>query len=273
MKIASSAILSPRAEISEDVEIGAHVLIGDGVVIGPGCRIDARAVIEGDTILGENNRVGAGAVLGGQPQDFAFSATVRSSLRIGAGNFFAENVTVHRGTKEGSSTVVGDGCRILAGAHLGHNVRLGNNVVVAGNCLLGGYVEVGDATRLGSGSVFHQFLRIGPLALVRCHTRCVKDIPPYVVSHTLNILSGINAAGLRLAGWSPDARREMQRAFHLVYGSGLNVSQALAEAGTTRWSPAVAVFFDFIASSKRGVCRSPRPPSPSETPFPQLVAG
>lgn len=273
MKIAPSAILSPRAEIADDVEIDSHVMIGEGVVIGAGCRIRARAIIEGDTVLGENNLVGPGAVVGAFPQDFAFTSSVRSRVRIGSGNLLAENVTIHRGTKEGSTTVVGNGCRILAGAHLGHNVRLGDGVCIAGNCLLGGYVEVGDGTRLGSGSVFHQFLRIGPLALVGSHTRCVKDIPPYVVSDAPNVLSGINVAALRLAGWSPEAMAEMQQAFRLVYQSGLNVSQALEKARAARWSPAVSVFFDFIASSKRGVCRNPRRPAPTEASLLQAAAG
>ena len=168
------------------------------------------------------------------------------------------DVTVHRGTKEGSATVVGDGCRIMGGSHLGHNVVLGNDVVVANNCLLGGYVELGDGAMIESGSSFHQFLRVGTLALARSGTRSVKDIPPYAEVYRNNYLSGVNAAGLRRAGWPPAARLEIRRAFHLVYGSHMNVSQALQKAGETEWSAAARVFFDFIATSRRGICREPR---------------
>ena len=258
MKIHPTAQVSPRAEIADDVEIGPYAVIGDEVTLGGGCVVQARVVIEGRTTIGENNTFGCGTVLGASPQDLAFKDEVRSSLRIGKGNAFFEYVTVHRGTKDGSTTAVGDGCRILSGSHLGHNVVLGNNVVVANNCLLGGYVEIGDGAILGDGSAFHQFLRVGPLSMARSGTRAVKDIPPYVVAYRNNYLSGVNADGLSRAGWTPAALEEIQRAFQLVFGSHLNVSQALQKSGEAEWSPAARVFFDFIAASKRGICREPR---------------
>ena len=147
------------------------------------------------------NFIGYGAVIGATPQDFAFRKTVFSEVRIGDGNTFREYVTIHRGTKEGSATVVGNNCYLMVGTHLGHNVRLGDNVVIANNCLLAGYVEVGDGAVLGGGTVFHQFLRIGPLAMVRGGTRFGKDIPPYVSADGENLLSGVNAIGLRRAGY------------------------------------------------------------------------
>lgn len=258
MKIHPTALVSPRAEIADDVEIGPHAVIGDEVRLGSGCVVNARVVIEGRTTIGENNSIGCGTVLGAPPQDLAFHEKVRSGLRIGTGNTFLEYVTVHRGTRDGSETVVGDGCRVMGGSHLGHNVVLGDNVIIADNCLLGGYVQVGDGAIIGSGSAFHQFLRIGTLSVARSGTRAIKDIPPYVEAYWNNYLSGVNAAGLRKAGWPSAACLEIQRAFDLVYRSHLNVSQALQKAGGTEWSPAAMVFFDFVASSKRGICREPR---------------
>ncbi len=258
MRIHPTALVSPRAEIADDVVIGPHAVIGDEVRLGSGCVVSARVVIEGRTTIGENNSIGCGTVLGTPPQDLAFHDQVRSGLRIGTGNTFLEYVTVHRGTRDGSETVVGNGCRVMGGSHLGHNVVLGDNVVVADNCLLGGYVEIGDGAILGDGSVFHQFLRVGPLSVARSGTRAVKDIPPYVEAYWNNYLSGVNTAGLRKAGWPSAARLEIQRAFELLYRSHLNVSQALQKASETEWSPAARVFFDFVASSKRGICREPR---------------
>ncbi len=248
MKIHPTATVSPRAIIGDDVEIGAK------------CVIQANAVIDGRTILGEGNFVGYGAVIGTPPQDFAFQDGVMSETRIGNGNTFREYVTIHRGTKEGSATVVGDGCYLMVASHLGHNVLLGDKVIIANNCLLAGYVEVGDGAVLGGGTVFHQFLRVGRLAMVRGGTRFGKDIPPYVAADGENLLSGINAVGLRRSGLSPETRMEIKRAFKLVYRSGRNVAQALVEAAESEWSPEAKEFFDFIAASKRGVCQANRVP-------------
>jgi UDP-N-acetylglucosamine acyltransferase len=248
MKIHPTATISPRAIIGDDVEIGAH------------CTVQANAVIEGRTVLGSHNFVGYGAVIGAPPQDFAWKEGVLSETRIGDGNTFREYVTIHRGTKEGTATVVGNGCFLMVGSHLGHNVRLGDRVIIANNCLLAGYVDVGDGAVLGGGTVFHQFIRIGSLAMVRGGTRFGKDIPPYVSADGENMLSGLNAVGLRRSGLAPDVRMEIKRAFKLMYRSGLNTKQALEKVKKTSWSPAAQAFFDFIAASKRGVCQANRAP-------------
>jgi UDP-N-acetylglucosamine acyltransferase len=265
MKIHPTASVSARAELAGDVEVGPHAIIGDGVTLGAGCVVQAHAVLEGRTTLGAGNFIGYGAIIGATPQDFAFRDSVSSEVRVGDRNTFREYVTIHRGTKEGSATVVGNECYLMVGSHLGHNVKLGNNVVVANNCLLAGYVEIGSGAVLGGGTVFHQFLRIGPLAMVRGGTRFGKDIPPYVSADGENLLSGINAVGLRRAGFTPEVRMEIKRAFKLVYWSGINVTQALERAKDFIWAAEAQLFFDFIGSSKRGVCGANRVPQGEET--------
>ncbi|MFZ0710137.1 MAG: acyl-ACP--UDP-N-acetylglucosamine O-acyltransferase [Terrimicrobiaceae bacterium] len=265
MKIHPTAIVSAQAELAGDVEIGAHAIIGDGVTLGAGCVVQAHAILEGRTTLGAANFVGYGAIIGTTPQDFAFRDTVSSEVRIGDRNTFREYVTIHRGTREGSATTVGNECYLMVGSHLGHNVKLGDNVVIANNCLLAGYVEIGSGAVLGGGTVFHQFLRVGPLAMVRGGTRFGKDIPPYVSADGENLLSGINAGGLRRAGFTPEVRMEIKRAFKLVYWSGINVTQALERAKDFTWAGEAQVFFDFIGSSKRGVCGANRVPQGEET--------
>jgi UDP-N-acetylglucosamine acyltransferase len=259
MKIHPTAIVSQDAELAGDVEIGAHALIGEGVRLGAGCIVQAHAILEGRTTLGTENFVGYGAIIGATPQDFAFRQTVRSEVCIGDGNTFREYVTIHRGTKQDSATVVGNNCYFMVGSHLGHNVKVGDKVVIANNCLLGGYVEVGDGAVLGGGTVFHQFLRVGRLVMARGGTRFGKDIPPYVTADQKKV-SGINAIGLRRAGFTPEVRMEIKRAFKLVYWSGINVSEALERAKDGIWSAEAQQFFDFIASSKRGVCAANRVP-------------
>jgi UDP-N-acetylglucosamine acyltransferase len=265
MKIHPTAIVSTQAQLADDVEVGAHAIIGENVKLGAGCVVQAHAVLEGRTTLGAGNFVGYGAIIGATPQDFAFRETVVSEVRIGDGNTFREYVTIHRGTTEGSATIVGNECYLMVGSHLGHNVKLGDKIVIANNCLLAGYVEIGSGAVLGGGTVFHQFLRIGQLAMVRGGTRFGKDIPPYVSADGENLLSGINALGLRRAGFSPEVRTEIKRAFKLVYWSGINVSQALERAKDLIWSGEAKMFFDFIGSSKRGVCGANRVPQGDET--------
>ena len=256
MKIHPTAIVSPSAILAEDIEIGPGAIIGDRAVIGAGCVIQARAVIEGPVEIGTGNFIGYGAIIGAAPQDYAHSPEINSAVVIGNNNRIREYATIHRGTKEGTVTRVGDDCFLMVGCHLGHNVEVGNGVVVVNNCLLAGYVQVGDGAVLGGGAVFHQFVRIGKRAMIAGGSQFNKDVPPYCMAQLFNMLSGVNIVGLRRAGMGLETRSEIRRAFKLVYRSHAPVREALATAKESAWGPDAQEFFDFIAASKRGCATS-----------------
>ncbi|MDP9292393.1 MAG: acyl-ACP--UDP-N-acetylglucosamine O-acyltransferase [Verrucomicrobiota bacterium] len=255
MKIHSSAIISPDAELADDVEIGPFVCIEGPATIASGCIVQAHAVLSGTVRLGKNNTIGYGAIIGAPPQDFGFRPETRSEVVIGERNTIREYCTIHRGTTEGSATRVGDDNFLMAGAHLAHNVSLGNNVIIANNSLLGGHVEVQDRVFIGGGSVFHQHMRVGTLAITQGLSGFSKDIPPYCIGAEINYVAGLNVVGLRRAKFSAEQRREIKEAFALFYNSGLNASQAIEKAHARKWNDTASIFFDFItAAKKRGVC-------------------
>jgi UDP-N-acetylglucosamine acyltransferase len=255
VNIHPTAVIHPRASLGDGVTVGPFVVIDEGATVGDGCRIEAHAVITGSVVLGNGNAVGHGAILGGDPQDFAFKPEVRSRVVIGSGNRIREYVTIHRGTTDGSETRVGDECFLMAGAHLAHNVRLGDGVVMANNALLGGYVEVGDRAFIGGGCVFHQHIRVGRLAICQGASAFSKDIPPFVIAAERNGVAGLNIVGLRRTGIGADERAEIKRAFDLLYRSGRNATQAVEAARELSWGAAGREFWDFVAAAKKkGLC-------------------
>ncbi|MDQ3117684.1 MAG: acyl-ACP--UDP-N-acetylglucosamine O-acyltransferase [Verrucomicrobiota bacterium] len=250
-----TATIDPAARLGEEVEVGPYAVIGGEVEIGARTVVQSHAVIEGAVHLGMDNRIGQGAIIGGFPQDLSFKAGTRSAVEIGDGNVIREHVTIHRGTAEGSVTRLGNNNFFMAGAHFGHNCEIGNNVVIANNCLLGGYVRVDDGAFLGGGCVFHQFMRVGRLVITQGISGFGKDIPPFCAAAGVNKVVGLNVVGLRRAGFDAADRAEIKAAFHLLYESGLNVSQALAQAGEKTWREPAQIFFDFVAAAKRrGIC-------------------
>ena len=250
-----TAIVDPKAELADDVEVGPSAIIEAGATIGPRSRILAHAVIKSCARMGADNEIGYGAIIGADPQDLGFKKETKSEVVIGEGNTIREYVTIHRGAVAESQTIVGDHNYLMVGVHLGHNVHLRNKIVITNNCLLAGYVEVQDRAVLGGGSVFHQFIKVGTLAMVRGGSRISKNIPPYLMAYESNLVSGLNAVGLRRAGMSMEIRMEIKRAFRLIYRSGLNVTEALQTARQQTWSSEAMSFFDFIdQSKKRGIC-------------------
>lgn len=257
MKIHPTAVVDPAATIGQDCEVGPFTIIGPGVVLGERCIVQGHCFLTGDTHLGTENFVGFGSVIGTEPQDFGFDPATSSGVRIGSRNRLREYVTIHRGTKPGTITEVGDDNFLMAGTHLGHNSRVGNRVIIANNCLLAGYVEIMDGAVLGGGSVFHQFLRVGSLCMTRGGSRFSKDLPPFTLCDDRNVI-GLNAIGMRRAGISAADRNQVREAFNWIYRSGRNISQALAEIPEREWNSHALKFFDFCRSTRRGISRLAR---------------
>ena len=255
LNIHPTAIVSPGATLGERVFIGPSAIVEENVIIGDDCTIQAHAILTDHVTLGARNLVGYGAVIGSAPQDFGHNAETQSEVIIGDDNIFREYVTIHRGTAQGSATRVGNNNMLMAGAHLGHNTCIGNRTVIANNCLLAGYVEVGDDVVLGGGSVFHQFLRIGEMCMIRGGTAWSKDIPPFTVGQIINVVCGINAVGMRRKGVGSEARADVKRAYNLLYRSGLNIEQAIGQGKEIAWSEQAERFMKFVSHrTKRGLC-------------------
>ena len=255
MNIHPAAVVDPGARIGNNVEVGAYAVIGPEVTIGDNTKIQSHVVLEDTVTIGSNNFIGHGAIIGTPPQDLSFTAERKTRVEIGNDNIIREYCTIHRGSADGSATKIGDRNFLMVGAHVGHNCLIGSNVIIANDCLLGGHVCVDDGAFLGGGCVFHQFIRVGRLAITQGNSGFGKDIPPFVIAEQRNIVSGLNVVGLRRAGFSAKDRQEIKAAFKLLYLSGVNVSQALAKAARLDLGAPAREFFDFVAAAKqRGIC-------------------
>lgn len=251
-----TAIIAPEAQLGRRVKVGPGAIIGPGVTIGDDCEIRARAVLCGDLTIGARTQIGYHAVIGAEPQDTSYQGAPSRTV-IGEDNIIREFVTIHRGTGEGTATVVGNHCFLMVGAHVAHNCVLADHVTLVNNVLLAGYVTVDERAFLGGGAVVHQFTRIGKLAMVRGQVALGLDVPPFCMAVAVNTVFGLNRIGLRRAGYDASRRRQVQRLFDLFYRSGLNRQQAIEaiEAAKDLHPEDAKTFADFLRPTKRGVCR------------------
>lgn len=250
-----TALIDSRAQLDPSVSVGAYAIIEGPVKLGPSVVIEAHAQVIGDTTIGAHSIIGRAALIGGDPQDLAFDVKTPSQVIIGERNTLREQVTIHRGSKPGSATRIGDHNFLMANAHLAHDVQLGNHCVLANAALLAGHVQVGNHTFIGGGAVFHQFLRIGDYCIIQGNGSLGKDLPHYCCAQRINQISGLNVIGLRRAGFSTADRAAIKQLFDLIFRSGRNLSQAIAEADQHEWSTLCQRFLDFIkAPTKRGIC-------------------
>jgi UDP-N-acetylglucosamine acyltransferase len=257
MAIHPTAVIDPQAEIDSDVEIGPYVVVDGPVKIEHGTRVLAQAYLTGRTEIGMDNEIHAGVVLGDAPQDKAYKGE-ETYLKIGDRNIFREHVQIHRGTTEGSSTIVGNDNFLMACSHVGHNCVLGDGIIMANNALLGGHVHVGNNVFISGNCVVHQYVRIGDYAFMRGLSGTSRDVPPYAMMDWQHTIRGVNEEGLKRAGFDRDRIRAIKNAYKVLFGKKSNLGLAVkALENSSRADPDVSALLEFIKSSKRGVCFGP----------------
>ncbi len=252
--IHSTAIIGKRVQIGEGNSIGPGCVIEDGAVLGSRNKLWMNVYVGPGTTLGDENQIHMGAVVGHMPQDLAY-AGAPTETKVGHRNTIREYVTIHRGTTEGTATVIGDDNFLMANAHIAHNCQVGSKTIFANLATLAGHCVVEDGAFLSGMVVLHQFTRVGALAMVSGLSAVNKDVPPYMLcGGRPAVIQGLNVVGLRRAGVPSPIREEIKRAYKHLYREGLAVRHALELIQQESQSTQVQAMTKFITDSQRGIC-------------------
>jgi len=249
-----TALIDPTAELGPDVAVGPYAIIGPRVTVGDHTQIAAHAVLERTTRVGRGVKIGYGTVIGNDPQDLKYKGE-ETWVQIGDGTTIREYCTINRGTTATGKTSIGQRCFIMTYVHIAHDCVIGSDVILANGIQMAGHVTVEDRAIVSGLVPIHQFVRIGTYAFVGGGSRVNQDVPPYTkaVGNPVH-LYGLNSVGLQRAGFSPDVKLALKRAYRLLFNSDLTVSQGIARARAELPPvPEVERFLAFIEASQRGV--------------------
>lgn len=255
--IHSTAIISDNSKIADDVSIGPYSIIGDDVEIGKGTRIDSHVVVNGPTVIGEDNHIYQFASIGDDPQDKKY-ADEPTRLIIGDRNTIREFCTFSRGTAQGDyETTMGDDNWIMAYVHVAHDCHIGNQTIMANNTTLAGHVHIGDWVIMGGFSGAHQFCRIGAHAFIGMYAGVNRDVPAYtMVSGTPGVPRGINSEGLKRRDFDAGQIRNIKDAYRVIYRQGLKLDEAMGEIESRSASqPELIILLESLRASERGIVR------------------
>jgi len=249
-----TALIDPTAELGADVSVGPYCVIGPKVTVGERSTIAAHAVLERNTRVGEGVKIGYGTVIGNDPQDLKYRGE-ETWVEIGSGTIIREYSTINRGSTATGKTTIGERCFLMTYVHIAHDCAIGNDVIIANGVQMAGHVIVSDRASISGLVPIHQFVRIGTYAFVGGASRVNQDVPPYTKAAGNPVhLYGLNSVGLQRAGFSPELKLGLKRAYRLVFNSDLTVSQGIARArAELPQVPEVETFLQFIEASQRGV--------------------
>jgi UDP-N-acetylglucosamine acyltransferase len=256
-KIHPTAIVHPEAKLHESVEIGAFTLVGPKVRIGAGTKIGPHVVLEGDTTLGERNRIFQFASVGAVPQDLKYAGE-DTKLVVGDDNAVREFTTLHIGTAGGGGvTRIGNKNLFMAYSHVAHDCQIGNSCIFANSANLAGHVEVHDHVIFGGLSAVHQFTRIGRHAFIAGGSMVAMDVPPYCTAQGDRAeLAGLNTVGLARHGFTEEQIRRIKDAYKILFRSKLGLNEGLSKLRAEHGgNPEIDTLLEFVEGSKRGITR------------------
>jgi UDP-N-acetylglucosamine acyltransferase len=248
-----TAVVSPEAELADDVLVGPYVVIEGRVRVGKGCVLRPYVHLCGPLTMGGGNVVFSGCVLGEQPQHLKYQ-NEPTGLEIGENNVFREHVTVHRGTSHSWTTRIGSHNFFMAHSHIAHDCQVGNRCIFANGALLGGHCTISDGAYLSGNCAVHQFIRIGRLALLSGCSATTKDIPPFIIQQNIDTVVGVNVVGMRRAGMSREEIEAVRHAYRILFREGLVLPAAIAKLEKELGgSEAVQEMISFIRQGHRGI--------------------
>ena len=134
-RIHSTAIVSPNADLGENIAIGPFTIVHDGVRIGDNSRIDGYCEIGYPSPL-----------VDGQPLIFGADAWIRShsvfyqGSTFGAGLVTGHHVTVREKTMAGDGFQIGTFADIQGHCSIGHHVRTQSSVTIGQKSVIGNFV-------------------------------------------------------------------------------------------------------------------------------------
>lgn len=255
--IHSTALIDPKAEIAEGVRIGPYCVVEGGVSIDSGTVLESHVVISGPTEIGRDNHFFPFGSIGAAPQDKKY-ADEPTTLVIGNGNTFRENVTINRGTvQDRGETRIGNDNWIMAGVHIAHDCVVGDHCIFANATALAGHVNVHDWAILGGYTLVHQFCQIGEHSFCGMGSVINQDVPNFVVvSGNLAKPRGINLEGLKRRDFTSEQLQVVKKAYRSLYRTGNRLSVAIEELnGLNDESGTLDALIDFLNTSNRGIVR------------------
>ncbi|MHC4515131.1 MAG: acyl-ACP--UDP-N-acetylglucosamine O-acyltransferase [Planctomycetota bacterium] len=239
----------------------SRAIVSEDAVIGANCTIAPYCVVRGRTRVGSHTTIDSFAVIGGDPQQSGFDPATSSSVAIGACVTIREGVTVHRSAVDGGCTIVDDEAYLMTNSHVGHDCKVCRGAVLGTNVMLAGHVLVGEHATLGGGAGVHQFVRIGPGAMVGGNASISYDVPPFTVATERNRLCGLNLVGLRRRHVAAEAIADLKECYRAVFAETGDLRQraraVLANESCGR-TPLGREFLEFFEGGTRGFVRDRR---------------
>ncbi|MBA4150663.1 MAG: UDP-3-O-(3-hydroxymyristoyl)glucosamine N-acyltransferase [Verrucomicrobia bacterium] len=164
--IAATAMVAKSAQVDPTAHIGPHCVVGENVKIGAGAILQGGNHVASDCVIGDGSHLFPNVVLYGNTH-LGHRVRIHSGSVIGSDGFgYVLDSGVHRKVPQIGGVVIGDDVEIGAnttidrgalgpttigkGTKIDNLVQIAHNVVIGENCLIVAQVGIAGSTRVGN---------------------------------------------------------------------------------------------------------------------------
>ncbi len=192
-----SAVVSSKTKKGKNVVIGAHAVVEDGVTLGNNVHlmglcyigqdvsigddtvIYPQVAIYANTIIGKRVRIHAGCMVG--IEGFGYVQHEGRNIKVPqVGKVVLEDdvelcgsVSIAHATI--GETRIGEGTKVDALVHIGHNVTIGKHCIVVAHAAIGGNVTLGNNVIIAGKAGIADHVVVGDNSVVMANSAVLQD--------------------------------------------------------------------------------------------------
>lgn len=170
--------------ISDSAKISKLAYIADkNVKIGNNVLIEEFVSIKENTIIGDNNFIRAGSIIGGTGFEIKnsdgglWTVTHIGGVIIGNNVEIQQSTTIDKAIYPWDDTILSDGVRINSQVQIAHGVKIDIDTEVVSNAGIQGRVKIGKGVWIGPNTAIRNGIKIGDNARVNIGAVVTLDVP------------------------------------------------------------------------------------------------
>lgn len=181
VRVDAFAVIESGTRIGDGSWIGANCYVGRGAVLGSDCRLYPLVSLREGTVLGNRVIIHGGTVIGADGYGYEFSGGRHQKIRQAGIVEIEDDVEIGANSTVDrarfGSTLIGEGTKIDNLVQIGHNAQIGKHCLIVAQSGVSGSARVGDYVTIAAQVGVAGHIEIGDKAVLGGRAGAISNLP------------------------------------------------------------------------------------------------
>lgn len=181
VRVDAFAVVEAGSRIGDGTWIGANCYVGHGVTVGGECRLYPLVSLREGTVLGRRVIIHGGCIIGADGYGYEFVEGRHQKIHQAGIVEIEDDVEIGANTTidraRFGSTLIGAGTKIDNLVQIAHNVQIGKHCLIVAQSGISGSARIGDYVTVAAQTGVAGHIEIGEKAILGGRTGAITDLP------------------------------------------------------------------------------------------------